>query len=137
MKYEITSEIEIDCIPADVYRSLTDEDAIRAWWTNDATMEPDEEADLELGFYNRTIVLRLVIEDTYRDGRVDWRCIEGPAEYQDCTMVFRIEPSGKKTLLEVTHRGDAGSDEFVEHGKQSWRTVLESLKRYLEEEQRT
>ena len=132
MDYEIISEIEVDAMAGDVYRALTDDDAIRSWWTGDVKVEPDEEADLEIGFYNRAIVLRLVVEDTYPGGRVDWRCIEGPAEYEDCTIVFRIEPSQERILVEVTHRGEHGTDEFVEHGRRSWDSVLQSLKSYVE-----
>jgi uncharacterized protein YndB with AHSA1/START domain len=132
MDYEIISEIEVDGMAGDVYRALTEDEAIRSWWTGDVKVEPDEEADLELGFYNRAIVLRLVVEDTYPDGRVDWRCIEGPAEYQDCTIVFRIEPSQEKILVEVTHRGEYGTEEFAELGRQSWDSILKSLKSYVE-----
>ena len=132
MEYEIVSEIEIDGVAGDVYRALTEVDAIQSWWTGDVTAEPDEEADLELGFYNRVIILRLVVEDTYQDGRVDWRCIEGPAEYENCVIVFRIEPSNEKILLEVRHQGEHGTEEFVKQGRQSWDSVLKSLRSYVE-----
>lgn len=132
MEYEIKEAIDIDAGPGDVYDALMDADAIRSWWTNDVTPEPDEEADLELAFYRRAIVLRLVVEDAYEKGRVDWRCIEGPAEYRDCTIVFRLEPADEHTRLEVTHAGARGSEEFTRHGRESWRNVLSSLKSYVE-----
>ncbi len=135
--YEIKEAIEIDGAPASVYQALMDEGAIRSWWTSEVTAEPDDEADLELAFYHRAIVLRLVVEDAYEKGRVDWRCIEGPAEYRNCTIVFRLEPAVEKTRLEVTHAGENGTDEFVEHGKESWRNVLRSLKSFVETGQGT
>lgn len=132
MDYEIKEAIEIEGAPGDVYAALMEEDAIRSWWTNDVKVEPDAEADLELAFYHRAIVLRLVVEDAYEKGRVDWRCIDGPAEYRDCTIVFRLEPSDSMTRLEVTHSGANGTEEFAEHGRESWRNVVRSLKSFVE-----
>ena len=128
----IKKQIEIQSTPAQLFEAIISERAIKAWWTTDVEIEPAEGEFVDLGFYERAIVIRFRIEALRPHSMIKWVCLAGPEEYLKSEIVFEISSSDPWVTLTFEHSGLGGSDEFITHATQSWERVLNSLKSYVE-----
>jgi hypothetical protein len=65
--------------------------------------------------------------------QVAWRCVDGPADWQNTEIMFSIKPSanGETTLL-FSHAGWREPTEFMNHCSIHWASYLIGLKAGLE-----
>jgi hypothetical protein len=98
---EIRHTITIDA-PRDRVAALVSTPAgLAVWWAEDVDPVPDSPA-LNLGFFDRATVYRLVPRSTPHEVR--WRCETGQA-WTGTELVFRLQDKGAQTQLEFSHEG--------------------------------
>ena len=128
----IERRIEINSTPEQLFQAITSEDGLKHWWTNDVKFKPSEGSDFELGFYNRSIVLKFRIDTLQQHSLVRWVCLAGPDEYKSSKITFNINVTENGVDLLLNHSELNGSDQFINHAIDSWDSVLNSLKSYVE-----
>jgi hypothetical protein len=66
---------------------------------------------------------------------VHWKCIEGPPEWIDTEITFKLEYKDNQTFILFNHSGWKEPVEFMHHCSKKWATFLLSLKNWLEREE--
>ena len=113
-----------------VYEALTTIDGLAGWWTRDTTGDPSLGGKLEFRFLPGGFdmeVLELVPGE-----RVRWRVVDGPPEWLDTTIDWRLSRSGEHTIVLFSHEGWAEPVEFLYHCSTKWASYLLSLKALVE-----
>jgi len=112
--------------PADRLRQLVSSAAgLATWWAEDVGQVPGSAA-VELGFFDRSTVYRLVpITDTGDDVR--WKCETGH-EGAGTDLVFRLTSKGTQTLLEFSHQGWADASPYFVSCNTVWGHLMFKLK---------
>jgi hypothetical protein len=107
-------------------------DGLAEFWT--AQVEGDCEVGGRLRFFfgnpERAAVMEVV--ERSPDERVQWRCVEGPAEWVDTTVTFDLKDSDGETVLLFTHANWREPVEFMHHCATKWATFLIGLRSGLE-----
>ena len=128
---EIRHRVGIDCAPADVYRQLTTDAGLSAWWTSDTSGAGDIGSIVHFRFGNdgpRFEVIELVA-----DRRVRWRhCGEIPEAWMGTEILFELEDDGKQTIVNFSHYNWQLADDFLAHCSTKWGIFMMSLKSSIE-----
>ena len=112
--------------PADRLRRLVGSaDGLTAWWAEDVVRVPGSSA-LELGFFDRSTVYRLVLV-AGADDDVRWQCETGH-EWAGTELRFRLQSKGAQTLLEFTHHGWKDASAFFVSCNTVWGHLMFKLK---------
>lgn len=99
-------------------------------------MDPDTSGDPTPG---GTIAFRFppggfdmeVLEATPAE-RVTWKVVDGPPEWVDTTIDWRLRQDDGHTVVLFAHRGWAEPVEFMHHCSTKWGTFMMSLKQLVE-----
>jgi uncharacterized protein YndB with AHSA1/START domain len=115
----------------DVYKAVTTQDGLAAWWTVDTVDTSTDGGPIvfrfgEVGGFDMQV---LELDPT---GRVRWRVVDGPAEWVGTEVEWRLEQRGAYTVVLFTHAGWREPVEFMHHCSTKWATFLMSLKEYVE-----
>jgi len=95
------------------------------WWAADS-VEGESEGSVELGFFSRSTVYRLR-QGEQTPNEIAWRCDRGK-EWNGTTLHFRLEPTGKATLLHFTHGGWNEETEYFVTCNTTWGELMYRLK---------
>lgn len=129
----ISDSIFINTTPEHVFEILTRQKHISNWWTSDVKGDLSSEGSIaEIGFYEGKIVTKYRVEDLKPVEFLIWLCLDGPKELAGSKIEYKIIPSGKKIKLEMNHSDLNGDKDFFDHGTQSWKHVLDSIKLHAE-----
>jgi uncharacterized protein YndB with AHSA1/START domain len=118
-----------------VYRALTTQDGLRAWFTRYTMAEPVIGAVNRFGFAGQ-VQFEMRVEALEPDEAVEWSCISGHPEWAGTRLAFRIarHPDRKDAvLLHFAHRGWKSAEGFFPHCAYDWAQYLRSLKLYIEQ----
>ena len=128
---EIRHMLLIDAPAESVYRAITEQEGLAAWWTVQALAEPkvDTIADFKFGDRYHTAMRVALLEPSKR---VEWECVEGDEEWVDTRVTFDLERQGDQTLLRFVHEGWRGATDFFATCNYNWGCYLASLKSYCE-----
>jgi uncharacterized protein YndB with AHSA1/START domain len=115
-----------------VYEMLATKDGLAKFWTRQ--VEGDARVGGKLRFFfgkpEPSAVMEVV--ELSPDDRVQWRCVNGPAEWVGTTITFDLTISGGETVLLFTHANWREPVEFMHHCSTKWATVLIGLRSGLE-----
>lgn len=115
-----------------VYAALATKPGVAEFWTDH--VEGDSAVGGKLSFFfggpNAAAVMELV--ELSPDTRVQWRCVDGPAEWVGTTITFDVQDTGDETVVLFTHADWRAPTEFMHHCSTKWATVLIGLKSGLE-----
>jgi uncharacterized protein YndB with AHSA1/START domain len=114
-----------------VYEMLSTKDGLAEFWTQ---VEGDSEVGGKLGFFFGTpepVVVFEVVE-LVPNGRVQWRCIDGPQDWLGTTVAFDLKESDGETVLLFTHADWQEASELMHHSSTKWATFLIGLRSGLE-----
>jgi uncharacterized protein YndB with AHSA1/START domain len=129
----VTQQVIIHALPRQVFDAISRPAEIAHWWTDDVKGKAEIDALLEMGFYERQIVMTCQVETLNPPQQIEWRYIEGPPEYIDSVITFDlIRGQDDTTVVNMRHAGLGGDEEFLNHAGGSWAHVLRSLKLYIE-----
>ncbi len=128
---EIRHRVRIHAARSVVYRAITEQAGLCAWWTPGTIARPEVGSTAEFKFgtryHNRMEVVRLDPETA-----VEWECLGGDEEWIGTSFVFDLEGSDDDTLLRFTHGNWRESTDFFASCNYQWGYYLHSLKLYCE-----
>ncbi len=116
-----------------VYEMVATKEGLAEFWTTH--VEGDAEVGGKLSFFfdgpEPSAVMEVV--ELSPDDRVQWRCVEGPAEWVGTTVTFDLKDNGGgETVLLFTHADWREPIEFMHHCSTKWSTFLIGLRSGLE-----
>ena len=114
----------------DVYAALTTIDGLSGWWTTDTTGDPDLGGKIEFRFLPGGFDMEVI--ELEPGELVRWRVADGPPEWIDTTVEFRLSRTDGFTIVHFTHAGWAEAVEFFAHCSTKWASYLLSLKALVE-----
>lgn len=129
---DITHGLEIETTAEALFRALTTDDGIAAWWTKAHTREG---GSLELAFGAGAVTFRV---DKPGPGQpITWVADQVPSDWNGTKVIF--EPSegtrGGSIRLQFRHAGFERMTPVVAFSSYAWAQFLRSLKLYLETDQ--
>lgn len=115
----------------DVYRAVATPEGIAGWWTTDTTGKSEVGGQLafrfgDLGGFDMEVL------ELDPAGHVRWRVTDGPAEWVDTEIDWRLDRRGEYTIVQFRHEGWREPVEFMHHCSTKWATFLLSLKELVE-----
>src|SRR5205085_8082807 len=75
MNTDLIHRIGISAPAEKIYRALTTEEGIKAWWTTDVKMDTLAGGKAVFGFENHSIVFQMRIEQLTPSSLVFWKCV--------------------------------------------------------------
>ena len=107
---DILHSIQTSASPEAVFPLVSTAAGFARWWAADVT---EKDGAIELGFFKRQTVYRLMPQGRASLERTEWLCETG-AEWSGTRLIFVLEPRGQGTLVRFTHAGwKTQSDYFV------------------------
>jgi uncharacterized protein YndB with AHSA1/START domain len=135
MSTDLIHRIGIEAPPEKIYRALTTADGIKAWWTTDVSMDAQVGGRAIFGFFNRSTVFQMRIDELTPSSIVRWTCVEGTTspDWVGTTQEFRLEPQADgDVLLKFCHGGWERGGDHCYHCNTTWGHLLVCLKQYAE-----
>ena len=113
-----------------VYSALTTIEGLSGWWTTDTTGDPGLGGKIAFRFPPGGFDMEVI--ELVPGERVRWRVVDGPPEWIDTTIDWRLSRSDGFTIVLLTHEGWAEPVEFMHHCSTKWAVYLLSLKDWIE-----
>jgi len=118
----------------DLYRALTDEDAVKGWWTPDTQLKNEVNSKARFEFKGKGF-FEMEVKQLQPGSSVEWVCTDAtnPA-WIGSNLKFAIESVDDGVKLAFDHTGRGGEDANHEQDSMVWGFFLgQSMKGYLEE----
>ena len=130
----IVKELTIEATPGCAWSSLTKQDELARWCTNDLNASPEVGSLVEFRFGEwGDFVLRFEVAELDEGSKVHWVSRLSPfAQWAGTSVTWQLEPVRNGTQVVFTHDGFAQVDEAYELTRGIWEYFLASLKSYLE-----
>lgn len=130
---EILHEIEIEARPDAVFRALTTEAGLMEWWTLDVEMTAVEGSVAVFGFYDRSTVFRMRIDELVQDRLVRWTCVGDVEEWTGTSLLFELaEDESGGTVVTFSHTGWKSATRFYRQCNTTWGALMYRLRDYCE-----
>ena len=123
---DIKHAIVIDTAPDRVYPLIASGSGFSRWWAADVR-EHDADGIAELGFFNRATIYRLKLIRATAPIETDWLCQTG-GEWQDTKLLFRLQPSDRRTLLRFWHADWLHETDYFVACNTTWGELMFRLK---------
>lgn len=120
-----------------VYRAFSSIKGLSNWWTEE--VEGDEQAGGKIAFTFRSATgdikgkMIMEVKELNPPMRVEWLCVDGPAEWIGTQISFDLSRQDDQTILIFGHRGWREAVEFMAHCSMKWAVFLLSLREYVEQ----
>jgi uncharacterized protein YndB with AHSA1/START domain len=117
-----------------VYRAITTQDGIRAWWTTDVKLDAHVGGKSVFSFFDGSTTFEMRIEELKPPSFVRWRCTGGTSpDWVGTTQEFVLTPQPDgEMLLKFCHGGwERGGDHYY-FCNTTWGHLLVCLKDYCE-----
>src|SRR5690349_3509685 len=89
--FDITHELAIQALPADVFTGIPAGAGLGSWLAPDAAGSATIDAETSVTFDERPGVLTMRIDLVEEPGLVHWQCVGGPDEWVGTSIAWRIE----------------------------------------------
>ncbi len=134
MPTDLIHRIGIAAPAETIYRALTTEDGIRAWWTTDVKMDASVGGKAVFGFFDHSTVFEMRIEQLTPPSLVRWQCTGGSSpDWVGTTQEFILEPQADgEVLLKFCHGGWERGGDHCHFCNTTWGHLLVCLKDYCE-----
>lgn len=129
---DILHELSIQSSPDAVYKALTEQDGLRAWWTAHSSAAPTVGSVSEFKFNNGQVVFKMKINALKPGQAVHWEVLQGAPDWSNTRVTFDIKPADQGTTLLMGHRDFATTEGSFASTNYNWAWFLMSLKAYLE-----
>jgi uncharacterized protein YndB with AHSA1/START domain len=131
--HSILHRITIETSPENLYRALTTEQGLSAWWTKTKT-NGDKAGSTNSFFFgpDGSHQVDMQIETLKTNEIVAWQCVAGPWS-ETGLFTFAITPDERGAVLHFSHQGWSETNDFYQHCNCKWGFFLAvSMKSYLE-----
>jgi len=128
---EILHYVQIHASPSEVFKAITEEESLKAWWTPQTTAKPevDSIATFDFGERYHNEMKVIVLE---ADKKIEWLCIEGEVQWIGTVFLFDLESKGERTILRFRHGNWREATDYFAECNYHWGYYLRSLKMYCE-----
>ena len=124
--FDILHRVGINAKPEKVFAALTTIEGLRGWWISIAAGSTKEGEIIETGAFNMRVV------KCTASTLVEWKCIEGPAEWVDTEITFHLVSRDNQTYVMFKQTNWKKQTEFMHHSSTKWATLLLSLRDLIE-----
>lgn len=135
MPTDLIHRIDITAPVEKIYRPITTEEGIKAWWTTDVKMDMHAGGKAVFGFFDHSTVFQMRIEQLTPPSLVRWTCVENTTspDWIGTTQEFVIEPQADgEVLLKFCHCGWKYGGNHCYYCNTTWGHLLVCLKQYAE-----
>lgn len=130
---DVLLEVTIAATPDKVFKALTEQPGLEAWWTKPIVAEPKVGSMIEASFNGRQAVLKMEVVTLEPAHKVGWSIRQGLTDWGGTHFTWDLSPVEKGTKLLFGYRGLAASaDPWLPSLSYSWAVNLTRLKDYLE-----
>jgi uncharacterized protein YndB with AHSA1/START domain len=129
---DIRHRVGIAAPQGDVYEKLATTEGLAQWWTQDVRGDSQLGGKLDFYFGGPQPGCVMEVADSTPDSRVEWRCVDGPAEWIDTKVVFDLTFTDDETVVLFTHGDWREPVEFMHHCSTKWGYFLLGLKSGIE-----
>lgn len=128
---DILHETAVPAAPDAVIETLTTEEGLAAFWTDQVRAVPEEGSEAWFGFGpNAEHQFRFTVAHIGTD-RVAWRCVGGPPAWVGTEVGWLLSPAEDGTRVRLEHRGWSSADGELASCSFVWTQVLHRLADYL------
>ena len=129
---DIRHRVGIAAPQGQVYEALSTKDGIARWWTRDVRGDAGLGGKLEFFFGPPEPAAVMEVAELVPSQRVAWRCVQGPDEWVDTSLIFDLKSADGQTVVVFSHAGWREPVEFIYHCSTKWAYFLLGLKAGLE-----
>ncbi len=130
---EMLHQIQIKA-PADkVFQAISTEEGLKSWWTADTEAQPRIGSTAIFGFFKRSTVFKMRIEELTPNRQLKWSCDSGPDEWIGTKLRFDLQshPDGD-TVVRFAHAGWRSTEGAFPLCNTTWGALMVRLKGYCE-----
>lgn len=128
---EIVHRVGIKASPKRIYQSLTTNEGLAKWWTNDVCGAGEVGSTIAFRFGGGGPDFR--VTKLIPDKRVCWQHSgDMPQAWVNTQIVFELEARENQTFVRFTHSNWPEPTDFMAHCSTKWAVFLLSLKEVLE-----
>jgi uncharacterized protein YndB with AHSA1/START domain len=130
---DILHEIEIKAPAETVFRAITTDAGLMEWWTLDVDATPAQGSVATFGFYDRSTVFRMRVDELVQGRLVHWTCLGDVDEWVGTELLFEIgETEGGGALLKFSHTGWSSETDLYRQCNTTWGALMYRLRDYCE-----
>lgn len=130
---DILHEVTIKGSPDKIYKALTEQEGLAAWWTVHTDAKPKVGNVNEFRFNNGAYVFKMEIDSLEPNKKVHWNALQGAPDWGGTRVTFDISNGEEGTKLLFGHRDYASTEGSFASVSYNWAWFLTSLKSYIEE----
>ena|SRR5258706_5412009 len=129
---DILHEVTIATAPNKVFKAITEQKGLAAWWTTHAVAEPKVGTTAEFSFMGGQFVIKMEVARLEPARKVEWITRQGAPDWNGTHVTWDLTPADNGTKILFGHRGFASADGSLPNTSYNWAVYLTSLKGYLE-----
>jgi uncharacterized protein YndB with AHSA1/START domain len=129
---DILHQVGVKADPSAVYKALTEQEQIKAWWSEHTKAEPGVGALHEISFYGGMVTFQLRVKALEPGKRVVWAVEGGPPDWANTEITWTLTANDGQTMLHLAHRGFSSTEGNFASVNYNWGWYVTSLKFYLE-----
>ncbi len=129
---DILHEVEIEGSPDKIYKALTEQRGLAAWWTIHATAEPKIGSVGEFQFEGGKFVIKMQVDALEPGHKVYWKAVQGAPDWGGTRVTWDLTPVDNGTKVVLGHRDYPSYDGSFASVSYNWAMYLASLKSYVE-----
>lgn len=129
---DILHQVGIGATPERLYTALTDQQDVRAWWSEHSSIEPTAGSQARVSFYNDAVVFVFQVAELVPGQKVVWAIQDGPPDWLNTTITWSISVVDGQTMIHLAHRGFPSMEGNFAGVNYNWGWYITSLKFYLE-----
>jgi uncharacterized protein YndB with AHSA1/START domain len=129
---DILHEVTIKASPEKVYKALTEQSELAAWWTRDATAQPEVGTVSEFKFMGGQMTFKIRIDALEPNRQISWTPLQGAPDWPGTRITWDLTPVDGGTKVLFGHRDYASTEGSFANVSYNWAGYLISLKHYLE-----
>ncbi len=127
---DVLHEVTIAAAPDKVYKALTEQQGLEAWWTTHAVAEAKVGSTVQAHFRDGQIVIKMEVVTLSPAHKVEWMTLQAIPEWRGTQITWELSPAQNGTKVFFGHRGFAPEVGLLPIN--AWAFYLTSLKEYLE-----
>src|SRR5512140_1347687 len=127
---DILHRVGIKSTPKKVFEAISTIEGLSHWWTTDTTGDAKLGGILRFRFEGGGMDMKVV--ELKPNELVKWKCVDGPEEWINTELTFRLKPKDDQVFVLFTHANWKEPVEFMYHCSTKWAVFLLSLRDWLE-----
>jgi uncharacterized protein YndB with AHSA1/START domain len=134
MATDLIHRIGIEASPEKIYKAITTEEGIRAWWTTDVMMDSFVGGKAKFGFERHAVEFQMQIMKLKPVAWVQWECVGGNSpDWIGTTQEFVLmPPEDGEVVVKFCHGGWKSGGDHCYFCNTTWGHLLVCMKQYAQ-----